>query len=85
MKKNIALSLILASIVICNVEAKSQIQQKTQKQVTSNSKTKKTVKLNVKNQCSVGDSRCSYERKDTRTGTTKHFDVYGNLLGQTKP
>jgi hypothetical protein len=38
----------------------------------------------MEDHCSVGDPRCSYERRDRRTGTIMHFDVYGNLIGRTK-
>jgi hypothetical protein len=31
------------------------------------------------------DPQCAYERRDPRSGTTMHFDRYGNLLGRTKP
>lgn len=30
------------------------------------------------------DPNCSYERADQRSGTIKHFDKYGNLIGVTK-
>jgi hypothetical protein len=77
MKYFFAITIILSITFVCNVEA-------ARRNVTQ---TKSVASRNIAtvNKCSVGDSRCSYERKDKHTGTTMHFDAYGNLLGKTKP
>lgn len=77
MKYLLFTTIILSSIFVCNVEAARHNVNRIKSAASRNTATV--------NKCSVSDSRCAYERKDTHTGTTMHFDVYGNLLGRTKP
>lgn len=74
MKYFLTIAIVLSSVFVCDVEAaRHQFKPTASRKAT------------IANQCSTGDSRCAYERKDKHTGTTMHFDMYGNLLGRTKP